>query len=101
MQKLEEFRDSLAQPAPPPGLAPSLMALWWAGRGDWTAAHDVVQGHEGDADCDLIHAYLHRQEGDIGNARYWYRRAGRDLPGFSLEQEWTALAQEFLRPSTP
>ncbi len=91
------FRESLGQSAPPADLPPVLLALWWAGRGDWDRAHDVVQGHEGEADCDVIHAHLHRQEGDSGNARYWYRRAGRPVPVMSVSEEWTALAAEMLR----
>jgi hypothetical protein len=98
MTAIERFRESLGESDPPAGLAPALAALWWAGKGDWGAAHDIVQGHEGEADCDIIHAHLHRQEGDLGNARYWYRRAGRPVPSASLGEEWTALAEEFLRP---
>jgi hypothetical protein len=97
MMTVETFRESLGQSAPPADLPPVLLALWWAGRGDWDRAHDVVQGHEGEADCDVIHAHLHRQEGDMMNARYWYRRAGRDVPVMSVADEWTALAAEMLR----
>ncbi|HTI02425.1 MAG TPA: hypothetical protein VL752_15860, partial [Acidisoma sp.] len=80
MKTVEDFRQSLSASTPPAHLAPALAALWWAGKGDWKAAHDIVQEHEGEADSDLIHAHLHRQEGDLGNARYWYRRAGRPVP---------------------
>ena len=96
MLTVERFRDSLNGTAPPPALPPVLAALWWAGRQDWDRAHDIVQGHEGEADCDLIHAHLHRQEGDTGNARYWYRRAGRAMPSLSISDEWTALVAEFV-----
>ncbi|GAB0119043.1 hypothetical protein [Acidisoma sp. 7E03] len=88
------FRASLSAATPPPGLSPALLALWWAGRGDWEAAHEVVQAHEGEADCDLVHAHLHRQEGDAMNARYWYRRAGRPVPAVALAEEWAALVTE-------
>jgi hypothetical protein len=97
MMTVETFRESLRAATPPTTLSPPLLALWWAGRGDWDRAHDVVQGHEGEADCDVIHAHLHRQEGDDGNARYWYRRAGRDVPKVSVAEEWTALTAEMLR----
>lgn len=100
MTSLDAFRASLKDAAPAAELSPALAALWWAGKGDWDAAHDIVQGHEGEADCDLIHAHLHRQEGDLGNARYWYRRAGRPVAGTSLAEEWQTLAEELL-PRTP
>jgi hypothetical protein len=96
MITLEAFRGSLAADAPPAGLPPPLQALWWLGRDDWDRAHKVAQAHEGDADCDRVHAHLHRQEGDLSNAGYWYRRAGRAMPECSLAQEWEALAAEFL-----
>jgi hypothetical protein len=54
-------------------------ALCRAREGDWHGAHEIVQQHEGDAHADWIHAVLHRIEGDLGNARYWYRRSGRTL----------------------
>ena len=43
----------------------------------WDAAHEVVQQYEDDATAAWIHAVLHKLEGDLGNARYWYRRADR------------------------
>jgi len=45
--------------------------------GDWEAAHGIVQRDEADPTAAWIHAVLHKIEGDAGNARYWYRRAGR------------------------
>ena len=45
--------------------------------GDWEAAHAIVQRDEADPTAAWIHAVLHKIEGDAGNARYWYRRAGR------------------------
>jgi hypothetical protein len=96
MSALDEFRATLAMDAPQAGAPPALRALWWAGRGAWEAAHEEVQAHEGEQPCDMVHAWLHRQEGDLGNARYWYRRAGRQMPAVSLEDEWAALATELL-----
>ena len=101
MTTLDAFRASAASTAsntePPAGATPALQALWWLRRGDWTRAHECVQAHEGQRDCDSVHAHLHRQEGDLANAGYWYRRAGRAMPeGQTLEQEWTALATELL-----
>jgi hypothetical protein len=47
--------------------------------GDWQAAHRIVQDHEEDRGAAWIHAVVHRMEGDLGNARYWYTRCGRTL----------------------
>jgi hypothetical protein len=52
-----------------------LPAVELALAGEWDAAHQVVQRHEDDATAAWIHAVLHKIEGDLGNARYWYRRA--------------------------
>jgi len=88
---LAEFKRSLAQSKPPNKLSPALMALWWAGKDDWNKAHDLVMDESG-ADCAWIHAYLHRVEGDLDNARYWYRQARRNVAKGGLAQEWTAIA---------
>ena len=81
---LAAFRASLTLAAPPPALSPALKALWLDARGDWDGAHDAAQADEG-GPGDWVHAYLHRKEGDAGNAAYWYRRAGQaglpDLAG--------------------
>ena len=71
---LAEFKRSLSKPKPPAELAPALAALWWAGKDDWDKAHKIVMDDEG-ADCAWVHAYLHRVEGDLPNARYWYAQA--------------------------
>lgn len=91
----EAFKQSLQQPTPPAGLSPLLQALWHAGKDDWHTAHNIAQdvpGHDGA----WVHAYLHRVEGDNWNANYWYRRAGRSMPGYSLKAEWEVLAEHFL-----
>src|SRR5262245_59455323 len=81
---------------PPPELSPELRALWLDGSGDWDAAHQLADAIGGTSGAS-IHAYLHRKEGDLDNARYWYRRAGRKPFEGALEAEWTALVREFLR----
>lgn len=97
MTTLDAFRASTAGDRPPAGATPALQGLWWLRHGDWTRAHECVQAHEGQRDCDSVHAHLHRQEGDLANAGYWYRRAGRAMPEQqTLEEEWTALAKELL-----
>lgn len=45
--------------------------------GKWDAAHQLVQQHEDNVTAAWIHAVLHKMEGDLGNAHYWYRRADR------------------------
>jgi hypothetical protein len=92
---LAAFRLSLAGTAPPDGLPPAVQALWWDAKGDWDRAHEQAQVRD-DADGAAVHAYLHRKEGDIDNARYWYRRAGRAPASGSLDAEWDALAADLL-----
>ena len=96
MTALAAFEASIAADAPPAGASPALQALWWVRRGDWARAHECVQAHEGERDCDSVHAHLHRQEGDLANAGYWYRRAGRPVSEEYLDAEWTSLAAELL-----
>ena len=92
---LQEFRATLAQAAAPAALSQPLLALWHDARGDWDAAHRVAQDIDG-ADGAWIHAYLHRKEGDPGNAGYWYRRAGRPPATGSLDTEWETIASALL-----
>ena len=73
----------------------ALLALWWDGRGDWGKAHEIAQDIAG-VDGAWVHAYLHRKEGDVGNAGYWYRRAGRDVARGDLRVEWVAIVTEML-----
>jgi hypothetical protein len=95
---LDEFRASFAKANPPTGLAPALTALWWAGKQDWDKAHRIVMD-EGGGDCAWVHAYLHRSEGDLDNARYWYRRAQRPAATMPLDAEWEAIVQVLLAAS--
>ena len=90
-----EFRRSLAKAKPPTGISPALVGLWWAGKDDWKRAHKVVM-NEDDADCAWVHAHLHRVEGDLDNARYWYRQAHRDAAKGDLASEWAAIAAALL-----
>jgi hypothetical protein len=92
---LEEFQASLAQRSPPKGLRATLRALWLDARGSWDKAHEVVQD-EGGVEAAWVHAYLHRKEGDLDNAGYWYRRAKRTMPGGALEDEWRVIVATFL-----
>jgi hypothetical protein len=96
MMTVEAFRRSLAEAAPPANASLALRGLWWAGKGDWEQAHGCAQQQQGDPRCDLVHAYLHRHEGAMANARYWYRRAGQPFPTIPLQDEWDALAAQLL-----
>jgi hypothetical protein len=91
---LEEFRTTLSLATPPRELSPPLTALWHDARGEWDAAHRVAQDLD-DSTGAWIHAYLHRKEGDLDNAAYWYRRAGRSVTTASLEAEWDQLARAY------
>ncbi|MFN3982809.1 MAG: hypothetical protein ACK4SA_20710 [Caldilinea sp.] len=91
---LSDFRESLTQTTPPAGSSAPLQALWYAAKGDWDRAHDLTQ--PGGAALDWVHAYLHRVEGDLANAGYWYRRAGKPIATTPLDEEWATLVETFL-----
>jgi hypothetical protein len=90
METLKGFEDSLSQNDPPFGMSDYLVSLWYDGKGDWKRSHEIIQDIE-DRTAAWIHAYLHRKEGDAGNARYWYNRAGKSMPDYALQQEWKEL----------
>ena len=92
---LAAFRRSTTDAAPPPALTPALRALWLDARGDWDGAHDAAQA-DGSGAGDWVHAYLHRKEGDPGNAAYWYRRARRPASSAPLGEEWSEIAAALL-----
>jgi hypothetical protein len=93
---IDVFERSLAEASPPDGYDLALQALWWAGKGDWNRAHGCVQQDEGNPRCDHVHAYLHREEGDLANARYWYRRAGQHEGTGPLPDEWKTILGRML-----
>lgn len=86
---------STSRAAPPEGLAPTVLALWWAAKGEWERAHKIVQDDES-REAAWVHAYLHRVEGDLPNAGYWYRTAGKPVAAGALEAEWQAIAAALL-----
>lgn len=92
---LPEFQKSLSQ-AKPPEVSPLLLALWQDAKGDWKKAHEICQESE-TPDAAWVHAYLHRKEGDEGNAGYWYHRAGKNHSKLPLEGEWAEIAQALLQ----
>jgi hypothetical protein len=91
----EAFKASLGEAAPPAGVSPPLAAMWHDAKGDWDAAHRLAQSEE-TADGAWVHAYLHRVEGDLANAGYWYRRARRPASEQPLADEWTAIVRTLL-----
>jgi|SRR5215469_1067327 len=93
---LAELKGSVSKAKPPAGLAPALAALWWEAKGEWERAHALVMD-EGGQDCAWVHAYLHRQEGDLANARYWYEQAGKAIATGSLQAEWDRIGRALLR----
>ena len=90
------FDVSLRGDTAPPGLNPPLVALWHAARGEWDAAHGIAQTREGEPSYDWVHAHLHRVEGDLGNAGYWYRSAGKPMPQGDLAAEREAIVAAML-----
>jgi hypothetical protein len=94
----ETFQKSLAAEAPPPGLSLALQALWYAAKGDWNTAHERAQEQD-DRDGAWVHAHLHRQEGDLGNAGYWYHRAGQPVATQSIPEEWEVIVGALLTES--
>ena len=92
---MSDFRASLSGTAPASSVEPPRAALWWAAKGDWDKAHKIVMNEE-KADAAWVHAYLHRVEGDLGNAGYWYRQAGQPVAKDSLEAEWERIVSALL-----
>src|SRR5437868_2387090 len=90
-----DFKQSTSAERPPQALVPALEALWWAAKGDWDKAHKIVMDDEG-GEAAWVHAYLHRVEGDLPNAGYWYRTAGRPVATGTLDAEWAAVTRELL-----
>lgn len=91
---VEEFKNTLAT-STPPTVSPALIALWHDARGNWDKAHGVAQDVDDETGA-WVHAYLHRKEGDLSNAAYWYRRAQKPVASDSLDQEWTRIVTALL-----
>lgn len=91
----QTYKASLAKKNPPGELDAALQALWWDAKGDWNKAHECAQRKD-DKSGAWVHAYLHRKEGDLSNAGYWYRQAGKAAASTPLEAEWEAIAKALL-----
>lgn len=91
----QTFKQSVNNTTPPPNISVYLLALWYDANNNWDKAHALVDSFNDAAAC-WIHAYLHRKEGDIENANYWYSKANKKKPDFSLEQEWEIIVKALL-----
>ena len=69
--------------------------MWFDKSGHWNIAHDLIDDLESKT-AYRVHAYLHRKEGDLANAGYWYKRAGLSSPAYPLDQEWDEIVQSLL-----
>ena len=97
--EFDAFKSSLAGAAPPAGTSGAVQALWWQAKGDWHQGHRCAQD-QADEKGAWAHAYLHRVEGDLGNAGYWYRQAGQPTANDSLQAEWERIAAALLGSNT-
>ena len=93
---MKSFQESLANASPEAHFSVFLKSLWYDAKGDWDQAHALIDQLPG-TDAAWLHAYLHRKEGDIWNADYWYARAKKTRPTYSLEDEWANLVDYFIK----
>lgn len=91
----EQFtKTAIAGAGIPHAIPAPLQALWHAKAKQWETAHEIAQDIKTPTGS-WIHAFLHREEGDLTNAGYWYRRAGKSLPlSLTIDQEWSFIARE-------
>lgn len=92
----ETFKKSIADNKQPEGLSDALQALWIETNNSWNEAHAKVK-HRDEADACWVHAYLHRVEGDLNNASYWYGMAGKEIPQISTREEWALIVKVLLK----
>lgn len=98
MIKFEDFLEMKDRGTVQEDIPPLLQALLLDAAGDWDSAHRIAQNDPG-KDGAWVHAYLHRKEGDKGNASYWYSSAGKVFPDMSLLEEWEYIALALLKKS--
>ena len=91
---LAEFKRTLTGDTVPAGLSATLAALWWASKGEWDKAHALVMD-DPSREAAWVHAHLHRVEGDLDNAGYWYRQARRAVATGPLVAECDSMVSEF------
>jgi hypothetical protein len=91
----ETFQQSINATAPPQNISVYLLAMWYDANGNWEKAHAMADSLN-DATACWVHAYLHRKEGDYGNANYWYSRGNKKMPSVSLPEEWENIVKALL-----
>ncbi len=90
------FKASINHDAPPEGIERALQAMWHQAKGNWHEAHRLAQAQD-DQSGAWVHAYLHRVEGDNGNAGRWYSRAGKAHSSAPLNEEWEEIVSALLQ----
>ena len=90
------FKASINHDAPPEGIERALQALWHQAKGDWHEAHRLAQAQDNQTGA-WVHAYLHRVEGNNGNAGHWYSRAGKSHSSAPLYEEWEEIVSALLQ----
>lgn len=90
-----QFNHTLDMGKPPENFHDVLKAIWWERKGDWDTAHKIIQNLPG-ADAAWVHAYLHRKEGDMHNANFWYKKAGKSFFDMDLVEEFREITKSFL-----
>ncbi|MEH2255326.1 hypothetical protein [Nostoc sp.] len=93
----EEFLRLIKKQRPCPQTLPKgLQAMWYDNKGDWSKADEIV-ANASDADSAWVHAYLHRKEGDLKNAHFWYQRSRQPEFSGELSQEWEQITSVLLK----
>ena len=98
MIQFEQFLEWKESGSFPDDIPLLLQSLLLEASGDWQNAHRIAQADES-KDGSWVHAYLHRVEGDHGNASYWYRSAGKEIAQISTPEEWEYIAMALLKKS--
>ena len=96
----QALAESISNPSPPSQLSDYqfgdlLKAMWLVERGHFDAAHSLAQENDTENGA-WVHAYLHRVEGDLDNAGYWYGRAARPRCNDDLPDEWHVIVSALL-----
>jgi hypothetical protein len=94
--ELAVFLASARTGTPPAASVLLIRAVWHGLRGEWDAAHHIAQD-DASAEGAWVHAWLHRIEGDVANAGYWYRRARRNVAEGDPREEGKRIASFLLK----